>query len=443
MGLAHVTTFQQRDGPGDGRQMRGRKMQARRTIFCDGVLSARATIFRVFCLVAFTVFFATACSHAADASRAELIAQIEKAIAAGASFLVSRQESDGTWLSQTYGLLKDGTSLTPLVLPALPDSKDCVTARERGLAAMSKWVDTDSRAIRLRVIPQYPVYTASLSLGVLAKETTADRRYEALAWRRVIATHQLDEQNGWSIDDSRFGGWGYSHERPLKPEPDAPLSPLDEPNLSATVFALEGLTSADPQNEWSGKAKDNALRFVERCQNWRDNSPESDAKFNDGGFHFMLGDDVRNKPGIAGTDSTGQSRFFSYGSATADGLRALLLCGLKPDHPRVAAARRWLIDHFDDGSHPGAYPAERRHLQPSLDFYYAASVARAFRLAPMPETEPLGRGRWAEILADRLIARQKDDGSWSNPAVDVREDDPLIATSLSLRALQLCREAMK
>jgi hypothetical protein len=38
-----------------------------------------------------------------------------------------------------------------------------------------------------------------------------------------------------------------------------------------------------------------------------------------------------------------------------------------------------------------------------------------------------------------LLKRQRDDGSWSNPAVLVREDDPLVATSLAMRALADCR----
>ena len=222
-----------------------------------------------------------------------------------------------------------------------------------------------------------------------------------------------------------------------------PLSPLDEPNLSATVFALEGLLAADPEGRTNIAARRMALRFVQRCQNFHETSSPNDARFNDGGFHFMLGDEVRNKPGVAGIDTMGETRFVSYGSATADGLRALLLCGMNSDHPRVLAATKWLSEHFDDGSHPGTYPAERRHLQASLDFYYAASLARTLRLASVDDDRTLGHGRWVKVLAEQLIRRQRADGSWSNPAVDVREDDPLIATPLALRALTICRDELQ
>jgi hypothetical protein len=156
----------------------------------------------------------------------------------------------------------------------------------------------------------------------------------------------------------------------------------------------------------------------------------------------MRFDPVRNKPGIAGVDSQGQIRFISYGSATADGLRALLLCNVNRTEPRVVAAQKWLLVHFENGSHPGAYPDDRSSLKPSLDFYYAVSVAQAFRAVQISNDEQLANGEWARRLADRLISQQTEDGSWRNPAVDVREDDPLVATPMAMRTLQICHEEL-
>src|SRR5205807_5753523 len=61
--------------------------------------------------------------------------------------------------------------------------------------------------------------------------------------------------------------------------------------------------------------------FVRRCQNWADNCELRDSRFDDGGFFFLPDDPTRNKAGEAGTDRTGRTRFVSYGSTTADGLR--------------------------------------------------------------------------------------------------------------------------
>lgn len=307
---------------------------------------------------------------------------------------------------------------------------------------MSNWVGTSARPARVRVLPEYPVYSSGLAMRVLGKSENADRREEAFAWRDLLLAYQLNEANDWKPDDIRFGGWSYSHESPSKPDDLATLSPLDEPNLSATVYALDGLMTAPLEEEPQRVVLANALQFVLRCQNWRDKGATEDERYNDGGFHFLLADDVRNKPGIAGTDSTGQKRFVSYGSATADGMRALLLCGLKPDHPRVVSAHGWLMAHFQNGTHPGTYPAGRAHLQPSLDFYYAASVANAFRRVHA-EDPRLSKGGWAILLSNRLLALQRSDGSWSNPAVDTREDDPLIATAFALSALQACADELR
>jgi hypothetical protein len=281
-----------------------------------------------------------------------------------------------------------------------------------------------------------------LANQVLVRSGRASQRDQALVWRDLLITYQLNEANDWKRDDAQFGGWGYSHEVPARPDDLKRLSPLDEPNLSATVFALEGLMAVTPVDDSTRSVAANALRFVQRCQNWRDKADAADAKFNDGGFHFVMSDVDRNKPGVAGEDSTGEVRFLSYGSATADGLRALRLCGLKPDHPRVVAAYDWLTTHFKDGAHPGAYPASRVQLQPSLDYYYAASLAIAFRRMHTDDPK-LANAHWAMTLSKRLLQYQRPDGSWSNPAVDTREDDPLIATPFAVSALQICVEALR
>jgi hypothetical protein len=49
-----------------------------------------------------------------------------------------------------------------------------------------------------------------------------------------------------------------------------------------------------------------------------------------------------------------------------------------------------------------------------------------------------GAVRWAEAVAGELLRRQAADGSWCNPAVDVREDEPVVATSLAAATLAAC-----
>jgi hypothetical protein len=71
-----------------------------------------------------------------------------------------------------------------------------------------------------------------------------------------------------------------------------------------------------------------------------------------------------------------------------------------------------------------------------LYYYYCASVAEALRLSNSnchSTSTPLARA---------ILSRQQPSGSWTNPAVDVREDDPLVATPLAIRALLSCKAAL-
>ena len=179
--------------------------------------------------------------------------------------------------------------------------------------------------------------------------------------------------------------------------------------------------------------------FVERCQNVAEGS-RPDPEFDDGGFFFSPTDPTRNKAGVAGTDRTGRVRYRSYGSATADGLRALLRCGLDADHPRVVAARGWLERHFSPSVHPGAFGPDRQVERDATYFYYAWSTAHAFRALGVRRWTTSGRAvAWPEELSRALIALQRKDGSWSNPVGASKEDDPLVATPLAAGAIAIAR----
>ena len=183
-----------------------------------------------------------------------------------------------------------------------------------------------------------------------------------------------------------------------------------------------------------------ALTFVRRCQNVAEGGRDADPGFDDGGFFFSPTDPVRNKAGVAGTDRHGRARYHSYGSATADGLRALLRCGLPADHPRVAAGRGWLERHFSASTHPGTFEPAREVERDATYFYYAWSVAHAFRALGVAEIRTGGRRSPGPRRSSReLIRRQREDGTWTNRFTASKEDDPLVATSFAAGALGLCR----
>ncbi len=256
------------------------------------------------------------------------------------------------------------------------------------------------------------------------------------AWLAYLRGRQLNEALGWQPADAEYGGWGYALDKPRKPAPGRPKELLHESNLAATVFALAALRSAKaPAND---PAYSHALVFVKRCQNFSDEKAAADPKFDNGGFFFMPGDEAQNKAGAAGTDRFGHVRMRSYGTMTADGVRALLRCGLTEDHPRVVAARHWLERNFSAAHNPGEFPVDRAVLQDATYYYWVWAVSHAFlALRDERANTPKGTVDWPTALAEELLARQRADGSWTNRYTDAKEDDPLISTPWAAAALAI------
>ena len=295
------------------------------------------------------------------------------------TWLLGRQSPDGAWRSDSYGAFRDGRVLTPVVLRALPAGDAAAKA--------CRWLLENGDTL----FDDYPVHLASALLESAS-------RFPELAPLAEKARARL-----LSLQCPGSGGWSYS------PRPPADESaPMQQANLSATAMAIDGLRAA-------GLAADDprlrkAAAFLQTCHN----HASGDPSFDDGGFFQLPADPARNKAGIAGTDRHGVTRYRSYASATADGLRALLLCGERPDSPPVRAAADCLA---------------RFHLKSpaALKYYTARSIAVTARL--LHELSPL--------IPD-LASDQQADGSWRNPAGEMREDCAIVATALALQALD-CR----
>ncbi|MGC8863547.1 MAG: hypothetical protein ACP5R5_12340, partial [Armatimonadota bacterium] len=275
-------------------------------------------------------------------------ARIDSSLAAAARYLLRNQSSDGAWRSKTYACFKDGPSLTGLVLSAMffmpqggkPAMKQSF---KRGADYLVRMVGEDGSIEAGEHGLNFPVLSAaSASRVVVLLEKTPANLAAQQVWLKFMRSYQLNEKLGWSPSDPQFGGWGFSIKPPRKPKPGEIRESFAESNMVATIFAIGALRSAKiPADDpvW-----DDVLTFVVRCQNYADGAP--DVRFDDGGFFFIPMDPVQNKAGVAGIDAHGRTRFHSYGSMTADGLRALARCGLPSDHPRVQAARRWLLNNL-------------------------------------------------------------------------------------------------
>lgn len=383
--------------------------------------------------------------HAMAASRQELLERIDRSLADAGAYLTGRQQPDGSWRSGVHGSFQNGIGLTPHVLTAQyflagehPPAGESV---RHGIAFLLSLTDADGQLHSDHRWLTFPVYSSAEIAWMLHMTDRVRHERVQQAWLARLRSYQLGPENGWRAEDPEFGGWGYSPAIPKRPPDGSMRPPMLDSNLSATLFAVGALRIArvpadDPV--WQ-----QALTFIDRCQNYPDDPAQRDTSFDDGGMFFMPADAARNKPGPAGDDRHGQPRYWSYGSMTADGVRAMLACGRPIEHPRVVAAREWLIEHFDATQNPGRFNPDREFLREGTYYYWCWSAAHAMqRLGASQVQTPADPRHWAEWLAETLIERQQADGSWKNGSSAVKEDDPLVATPFAASALWICRDVL-
>jgi squalene-hopene/tetraprenyl-beta-curcumene cyclase len=170
---------------------------------------------------------------------------------------------------------------------------------------------------------------------------------------------------------------------------------------------------------------DAALKYVEQLQN-----KEGDTK---GGFAYNT---IDPKAGTS-TNANGTVTLRAYGSMTYAGVLSLLHAKLDKRDPRVRAAfdyasRFWTVDE-----HPG-------QGQQGIFFYYNI-MSRALSAAgadTLPRdiggatASPPSRIYWREEMIKKVLSLQKPDGSWVNDNNRWWENDPILATSYALLALE-------
>ncbi len=341
---------------------------------------------------------ALAVPRLAVAGRSSAAKPVERAT----RFLLDRQQDDGSWRSSVYGAFKDGRALTPLVTLALDEN---ISYAQKAMRKARAWIRANGEPIT----EVFPVHNAAWLLQLTDKTSPQDAELRRICLKRLKSL-QLGDAHGWKLGHAYHGGWSYA---PFAPEAGKDIAPFQQPNLSATVLALEGLRAGGTPAD-SSIIRD-ARRFIERCQNYS----TMPSTFDDGGFFQLKDDPNRNKAGSAGQDGAGRTRQRSYTSATADGLRGLLMCGCESDNARVKAAIGWMDKHLDVDD------------VPDLRHYASYAVVRADKLAQKFRGPPA----WSREVQEELTEQQRADGSWHNAAGEMRENDPIVATALALLAL--------
>jgi hypothetical protein len=358
-------------------------------------------------------------------------APAEQALKRAVEYLLSKQGPDGGWHSEHYGLLRSGQALTPFVLHSL------LRASELRVPVPADTLDAAFTFIRRQVnadgalgfadpaVVEYPNYSTAYALQCLVHRGDEDDGQLVERMRKYLVAQQYTPSRGFAEDSYAFGGWGFGDRR----EP----GDAGHMDLAHTRRVLDALRVAGLEDQTVFTRSESFLRLLQRHPdetrpqpgtNANEKTPDAQANY-DGGFYFSPVVLVANK----GRQSETGQHFRSYATATCDGVLALLAAGASSDDERVIAARDWL-KRYPAWDAPAGIPTD--HPEPwadALHFYHLAVRSEAYAGLCM-------QGHWQGDLLAVLLPQQHDDGSFANAhSALMKEDDPLLATTLAVVAL--------
>ncbi|MHC4957351.1 MAG: prenyltransferase/squalene oxidase repeat-containing protein [Planctomycetota bacterium] len=237
------------------------------------------------------------------------------------------------------------------------------------------------------VVLEYPNYATAFALRCLVKAGRKRDMDLIVRMRDYLVGQQIRD-----IESPAFGGWGFGGES----------RHMDLSHVRCVLQALREAGGVDPAVYVRAQV---FLRLLQR----RTEHPQTGAAPFDGGFYFS--------PVVI--DANKGSGFSSYATATGDGLLALLAAGVPEADERVQGARAWLERHAGL-ERPAGIPSDRPiDWGPQVHYYHLCVRALA-----------------GYDVRDAVVKRQEANGRFVGIGHLMKEDDPLIATTLALRSLR-------
>ncbi len=357
-----------------------------------------------------------------DESLFKEVARVQKR---GLAWLVTQQETNGSWRSHpaitalaTSSLLHNKTSL----------SANHQTAAENGLKFILKNVKPSGAIFGGGDTDRYPNYSTAICSMALLASGNPDYHDTIRDARAFLLSTQFDESEGITQTNASYGGIGYGRRQ--------------RPDLSNTQWALEALRLTErfekqgdpsPREHWNLHWQ-KAAKFLQRCQNLPNHNDQAWAVHAEdrdiGGFVYMPGFSFANEGEVADT----KTPLHSYGSMSYAGLKSYIYAELKKDDPRVVAAMNWIKHNYTLDENPG--------LGSQGLYYYYHVFAKALT-AFGEDTITDGNGKthdWRHELMRKLVTLQKHEGYWINENNRWWENDPVLVTSYNLLALHVLME---
>jgi squalene-hopene/tetraprenyl-beta-curcumene cyclase len=374
-----------------------------------------------------SILLATAIGNAAESNpqRYESLKQeIRQSIARGNAWLKTQQKPTGHWDDE-------GTpAFTALALtaasrdPNLDRKAPAPEHLEKGfnwLLAQQK----EDGGIYNRGLSVYNTATA-----VTALTATGQTKYEPaiVKARKHLIDQQWDIDKKKETDNPNDGGIGYGSKK-------------DHSDMSNTYLAIEALALSkkvvedgkhgnQPDLDW-----DAAVTFLSRCQNLEatnDREWASDDPKNKGGFIYGPNETK------AGEDKLpdGRTALRSYGSISYAGLLSFVYAKVSANDPRVVAVKEWLGKNYSLDENP-AMGAQGL-------YYYYQTMSKALAAANI-ETLKLENGKeadWRKDLGEKLLSKQREDGSWVNDNGRWMESNAVLVTAYTVLSLEQIYDAI-
>ena len=358
--------------------------------------------------------FAVVCGVGASLMAQGISPELEKEVRAsvdkGLAWLKAQQKPSGAWSDE------GAPALTALPLWAIVSSGSGEIAAEVDKAVAFLLGKQQPDGGIYVPVPGRPGgglgnYNTAVCLTALHATGRRDITQTLLKARDYVASSQL------TGDDQYAGGFGYDK-----------ASGRRYADLNNAVFSIDamrrtqGVEDLRPAGEKRADLDwDAALKYVSGMQ-----VKEGETA---GGFAYNL-----NEPkggADAAAEAGGRPMLRAYGSISYAGLLGLVHSRLEKSDPRVRSAIEYGSRFWTLEENPG-------QGQQGLYFYYNV-MARALGAAgidALPTHEAEGSIKWREDVARKVISLQKSDGSWMNDNNRWWENDPVLATSYSLLALE-------
>ena len=337
-----------------------------------------------------------------------VLQEAKASVAKGLTWLKTQQKPSGAWSDEGMPAL---TAL-PLWACAASGDKSFSTESDKAVAFLLSKQQPDGGIyipVPNRKGGGLGNYNTSIGVMALQASGTPAAAPAILKARSYIAS----SQHGG--DDSHTGGFGY--------DKDTQRAYADLNNTHYSMDAMRRTQSVEdfrPAGEKKADINwDAALKYVEQMQN-----KEGDTA---GGFAY----NTEDPKGGSVTNSSGRIMLRAYGSMTYAGLMAMLHAHLEKDDPRVRSA-------VDFGSRFWTLEENPGQGQQGLYFYFnvMARALSAAGLDAIPKHGTAAEIRWREEVVRKLIKLQNPDGSWVNANNRWWENDPVLATSYALLALE-------